>query len=383
MVLLLSGGASASPPDATPPAVAPRLPPIRLGAHVGKPVVPPPAIPLPAPQPVRRAVKPKTPPPPKGPLPDVKLSIDAPTTDGTWTMRVTNAGDVPVRLVADARLLSLEVTPRGERKPVVCELPADMRPADDLERPLVLPAKRSYVESFEPRLHCFGAHALSALAPGAIVVARLGWTGKTHDTAPWEVSPIDGVEPEVAPLAALTAPPIGLPDEETATAAPTATDKPPELDAPRLDASGPISIDATSVEGLSITVTLHSSSARPVLVRFRPETLAFEVRGPNGVEHCGWPRQPATATRELFTTLPPKGNESLAVLLSAYCSAKVFERPGLLVVRPHLDTRKAGAEDLGLRAFEGQVIATTPTLVRLRQGTAPPRLVRPRLEDEK
>jgi hypothetical protein len=86
--------------------------------------------------------------------------------------------------------------------------------------------------------------------------------------------------------------------------------------------------------------------------------------------------------RELFTTLPPHGSESLSVLLSAYCRTKTFDQQGMVIVRPTLDTRRAGGEEIGLRTFDGQVIATTPTVVRLHQGTGKARLVRPRLEPQ-
>ena len=112
------------------------------------------------------------PPLPAKPTPNVSLVLETPTVRGPWTMRLTNQGDVPVSVAADARLLTLEVTERSGHKPVRCELPADMRPADEAERALVLPPKRSYVESFEPRLYCFGVHETPALTPGATVVRR-------------------------------------------------------------------------------------------------------------------------------------------------------------------------------------------------------------------
>src|ERR1700687_1289276 len=107
-----------------------------------------------------------------------------------------------------------------------------MRPGDDLDRGLVLPPGRAYVENFEPRLYCFGKK-LDALPPGAIVVARLGWTGR-GTRPPLELSSIDGVEPEVAPRKALDTPPVALPDEPTPSAVPVALRRDTDLDAPRL-----------------------------------------------------------------------------------------------------------------------------------------------------
>ncbi len=158
------------------------------------------------PPPKRYYAKPK-PKVPTAPPPSVALTLDAPGPRGTWKMRVENTGDVPVRLVADARLLTLELTPapkdgaaaakKKKPKPVVCALPADMRPIGDVDRALVLAPKRSYTESIDPRLYCFGAKASEVLAPGTKIVAHLGWW-KSHGTsAPFIVSPFEEVTPVV------------------------------------------------------------------------------------------------------------------------------------------------------------------------------------------
>jgi hypothetical protein len=310
----------------------------------------------------------------------VKLALDAPTQRGTWTMRVTNDGDIPVRLVADARLLVLEVTPRGAAKPVKCELPADMRPGDDMDRPLVLPPGRSYVEHFEPRLYCFGPHLAGALAQGSIVVGRLGWTGGNKTRPPFEVASIAGVEPEVAPLKEISSPPIGLPDEPSVMLEPPTPPRPDDPDPATLTLRGPASIDAEAPNGIGITLTLHNGGKRAVIVRFRPETLRFEVTGPQGAEDCRWPLAPVAAMHELFTTIAPGRNADLAVLLDAYCSGHTVDHPGLLMVRPEVDTRRASGADIGLRTFDGRVLASSPVVVRLHRGSSPPHLQHPHLE---
>jgi hypothetical protein len=326
----------------------------------------------------------------KAPAPDVKpplppanvtLSVDAPTTRGPWTMRVTNEGEVPVTLVADARLLSLEVTPRGARAAERCELPADMRPRDDLGRPIVLPPKRTYAERFEPRLYCLENRKLDALAAGSIVVARLGWAGKST-RPPLEVAPIEGMEAEIAPSKSITSAPIALPDEPT----PAAIAKEPVegRPAPRVETvlslAAPRSVDAGSEDEIALTVTLQNKGHRAAIVRFRPETLAFEVLGPRGVRHCGWSANVSAPTPDLFSSLAAGATESLAVMLSAYCPSGVFDQAGFYVVRATLDTRKASGAEVGLRTFDGQVIAHAPTLVRLHHGVQPEPLVRPRLQ---
>ncbi len=313
-------------------------------------------------------------------MPDVKLTLEAPTQRGTWTMRVTNHGDVPVRMVADARLLTLEVTPRGASKPVRCELPADMRPGDDMDRPLVLPPGRSYVEHFEPRLYCFGPHLLDALAQASIVVGHLGWLGGNRSRPPFEIAAIAGVEPEVASLKEIASPPIGLPDEPSVMLETTAPPRPDDPDPAVLTLRGPVSIDAPAPNAIGVTVSLHNAGKRPVIVRLRPETMRFEVTGPRGNEDCRWPLSPVAAMRELFTTIPGGGNADLSVLLDAYCSGRAFDEPGLVIVRPELDTRQASGADLGLRTFDGRVLASSPIIVRLRQGSSTPRLTHPHLE---
>jgi hypothetical protein len=223
--LFLSPAAGAQPPPAPTPAAA-SMPPRPIGAV--QPLAG--AAPGTQPRPQVRRVVPKAPPASLGPKPDVKLTLDAPTTHGPWTVHVANTGDIPVRLVADARLLTLELTPRGARKPLRCQLPADMRPADDTERTLVLPPKRSYSESFEPRLYCFGERELEALEATTIVVARLGWAERANGRGPHVVSAIEGVEPEVAPLADIASPPLSLPDEPTAMALAEPTRTPDDPD---------------------------------------------------------------------------------------------------------------------------------------------------------
>jgi hypothetical protein len=375
--LLLSPAVAAqTPPAATPPVAS--VPPRPIDA------VQPPAGSSPGTQPRPQAgrVAPKAPPAPVGPKPDVKLTLDAPTTHGPWTLHVVNSGDIPVRFVADARLLTLELTPRGARKPLRCQLPADMRSTDDMERIVVLPPKRSYSVSFEPRLYCFGERELDALAATTIVVARLGWPEGTNGRGPYVVAPIEGIEPEVAPLAAIESPPISLPDEPTPMAPAEPLRTPDDPDPVHLVLRAGRAVDAASSESLALTVTLHNDGKRPVRLRFRPETLGFDVTSSSGVQHCGWPTMPSAPTRDYFSTLAPGGAESLTVLIGDYCGRAPFERSGLVVVRPNLDTRRAGGEAIGLKTFDGVVIAATPSVVRLHHGNEKQHIERPRLDPE-
>jgi hypothetical protein len=141
----------------------------------------------------------------------------------------------------------------------------------------------------------------------------------------------------------------------------------------------PAAVDATHAEDIAIPVTLTNNGHRAAIVRFRPEMLGFEVMGPSESTHCAWASLPTAPTRELFTTLEAGGQTSVTVLLNAYCPTNTFAAPGLYVVRATLDTRRASGADIGLRSFDGQVIATSPTVVRLRHGTQPEAVVRPAL----
>jgi hypothetical protein len=319
--------------------------------------------------------------PPRAPIPETKpavaaaspshvtLAITAPSARGRWTLHVTNEGDQPARVVADARLLTLEVTPRSARAPVRCVLPDDMRPDSDLERAQVLLPGRGYDEGFEPRLYCFGAGKLDALAPGAIVIGRLGFSSGPASKPPFEVSSIEGADPELAPSKSIESPPIALPDEPTAWASPVMAGK-DAADTPRVSLQGPVSVDAESPNEIAIPLTLRNDGGHATVVRFRPEVLDFDIIGPGGVERCRWPAVPAAPLPEMFTTLAPKAGTTLEVTLSAYCTDHGLDKPGLIVVWPRLDTHDATGAELHMRSFDGEVVAATPTIVRLHRGGA-------------
>ncbi len=307
------------------------------------------------------------------PQADVKLTLDTPTARGPWTMRIVNEGSVPVRVIADARFLSFETIRRGDKRGERCELPADMRPPEADDRSLVLPPGRAYVETFEPRLYCFSGKALNALVPTSIVVAHLGWLGK--GSSDWEISPIDGVEPQIAPQRHLDALPIFLYDDKLSfgPGAPTEGERVP------LTLEAPESVEAYSPDEVALPVTLRNVGSRTVHVRFRPDTMGFEVFSPSGREVCAWPRLPAAPTPELFSRLPPRGATQMTFAMAAFCGEDSLDHDGLLVVRPWLDTRTTSGHSIGLDAYTGWISATTPTLVRLHRGRQPSTRVAPQL----
>lgn len=307
--------------------------------------------------------------PPAQDLPDAKitLSLEAPTARGPWTMRITNEGAVPARVVADARWLALDVTPRGQRRPTHCELPATMRPGDPLERTITLPPGRAVFEVFEPRLYCFGRKGFDALDQGAIVVARLGFAAG-GSRGPWVVSPAVVAGP-LAPRRWLDALPIMLPGDPPATVADASLNPGTDSAAGSSLVLNPTAaVDASSPSDIDISVTLRNEGSSPVTVRFRPEVLGFQVTGTSVSERCVWPVAPSVPTREGFDTIRPGGALALTIALASYCGGHAFDRAGLLRVQPWLDTRNTSGKGVGLRTFDGTVVSRAATFVRLARG---------------
>jgi hypothetical protein len=284
-----------------------------------------------------------------------------------------------LRLFADPRLLTLEVTARGARKAQRCELPSDMRAGADLGRVLILPPKRAYSATFEPRLYCFSRKSLDALSPGAVVVGELGFKGRSK-MGPYEISPIDGVVPEVAPRKVLRSLPIALPDDPTPAIAGAASAPVSDQDPPRLKLSAAQTVDALDPDQAEVALTLRNEGSQAVIVRFRPETVAFDLLGSGGAERCSWPVMPAAPMRELFATLPPHGATHLTVLLSSYCQGPSLDHGGLFAIRPWMDTTAASGQTIGLPSFDGRLVSESLSFLRLHRGRQAEPLQVPQLD---
>jgi len=148
-------------------------------------------------------------PAPSGPPPKIALTVST-VSPKQWTMRLENSGEVPLRIVADAGLISLEITapavpragPKGARAgraiTVRCSLPADMRPSNDMARGVVLLPGKAYAESFDPRMYCFGARESEGLVRGARMVAHYGFSSPragSRSSKPQRLSPPFVVSP--------------------------------------------------------------------------------------------------------------------------------------------------------------------------------------------
>ena len=334
--------------------------------------------------------------------PSLTLTLTTPGPDVPWTLRVANTGAVPLKVIADARLLSFDVTPPASaiatdapartkprtRAPrtVHCALPADMRPRTDDDRTLVIPPARAYAEKFDPRIFCFGSGAAAALVAGATVVAHLGWPvvvrrGSAPRLAPpYAATPIDGIEPAVAAAKEIVASPVEIGTPPAATK--------PEAAARPLSISTPAYLDTERAGDVSIGVTVANVSGATHSFLFRPETLAFEVTGPTGIGvtdpsptvRCASGIDPGTSIREVFTTLTPRGRTSIGLLLKGFCPEETFDHAGLYLVRARLDTRGASGAEVGLRTFDGEVSSDKVTAIRIRREVMPFPSRRPTLE---
>lgn len=441
LIAALLSPASALAQPAPAPAKPPAPPTSATPRPPAAPPAPPPATP-PAPRPPRppaKPAKPPEPPPPALPEPDVHLSILAPTPDGPWTLRIDNEGTHTVRIPADARLLHITVEDgdtlaHKKAKPVTCELPAAMRPDGFPERrSLLLAPGESYTESFDPRMFCFGKNA-SALVGAALVRVRFGWDAPKQPAFTKNKKPsegpfaVEGTEfpAVIAPLRALTAPPIVLsfkriprlkdkkPDAQRPDAPAADAQKPeaprpdaqkpdaPIADAPRADASkdakpdapppvhdenaGRLELTATpfaeasAPDRVSLTMTATNAGHRPLLAVIRPKMFAFRVDGPDGPVRCDAAPPAHAIPREMFRTVKPGGTVALTLLVAEACPITVFRRPGLYRVTPTLVANESGAE-LNLAAYTAVVSTHGPSFVRVHTGPepyhrAPPRAVK-------
>ena len=311
-----------------------------------------------------RADAPATPAPQLPPAP-IALSV-SPAEGGSWKVRVDNSGDAPVRLAADVALLSLDVEPpagdakKGARAParVRCALPTSSRPDNDDDSALVVPGKRSWSASFDPRLLCFGAKERAALVAGAKITAHLGFpAGKATrpprpPTSPFAVTPVGAGLGKWSPTKELVAPPVTL-MESTVPPAPTPAKA--STDEPKLELAMTPFVDSERGRAISVHLTLTSRASRTTTLLYRPSTVTFDVDGPKGHVECDRPAKGGTPIRELYTRIPPGGRAALDVLLDVKCPTETFVAPGIYRVKPMLDTREADGFEAGLSTFNGEV----------------------------
>ncbi len=337
--------------------------------------------------------KPKAEAPPPGPPPSATLTV-ATISASRWTLRVENTGSVPLRVVADPRLLTLDVTPpapatppkRGARGPKIlhCALPADMRPTSDTARVVVVPPGKAYKDSFDPRAYCFSSAEAASLVSGASVVARYGFSTKAHDAyavTPVPAAPGEPVTPPAfAPAPELVASALVLTDAAVAVPPQTSSQIGGDPDV-RLTLHAAPRIEALGRDVSNVTLTLENEGTHATAVMLRPENIGFDVTAPGGSGGVSTRCSAAGVEpiREFVSTLPPKGRASTSLLPGNVCPGHTFDLPGLYEVRPRLDARASSDAAIGVRLFSGEVVGP-PFLLRVHRGRGEAPLPTPRVE---
>jgi len=300
----------------------------------------------------------------------VKVTVEVPATGWQWLLHIESSDSVPLRVVGDARLLSLDITApaptKGHAATVHCSLPPEMRPSTDEERIQIVPPNLVYTETFDPRLYCFETQKVRALQAGAIVVAHFGFAPghARRATPPFVVAPADE-EPGRGASKEIVSEPFTLPESLPTPDDPHGDSPPYDARTSPLTVSTPSRIDVATFRDITLPITVANPTPRAVTLLLRPETVAIDATGPSGTTRCQWLIIPSPIA-ELFTTLPPKGRASTEVLVSALCPASFFDRSGLYELRAAIDTRRASGASIGLRTFDGQVWSPSTTLVRIR-----------------
>jgi hypothetical protein len=305
-------------------------------------------------------------------------------------MVVTNHADVPVRLAADGRLLSLEIQPQDEPavdprakkrkapRPVVCKLPPELRPEGvSDERALILRPGSRYEEVINPALYCFDGAGAKAFVPGATVIAHLGFAPSTSRAAkdktpraPFVVEPTvpssttSGAKeivaaPFVLPAASPLPPLAGGPSRD-----------PNDPNAPRLELLAPARIDTPNEITVPMTFGVHNAGGRPVPLHIRRDNLVIDLDGPSGSAHCGTPTLGRAVPRDLFSTLGAGETKSFDVWVGEMCPDVVFDRPGLYRLRASLAFPNM-TDGSPLKAWSQTVTAKDLVLVRVREGRLP------------
>jgi hypothetical protein len=336
-----------------------------------------------------------------------KFTLDA-ESEGRWRMAIENVGDAPLRVLADARMVWLEVvtapvepdeTSKKKAKPKaypkgkipVCRAPADLRPSiAHSDRWVILQKGERVVEHFDPVLLCGASAAGAGLTRGAIVYPHYGTPADAamlraaklkkpvKPKAPFVVEPATATA-EGPFLRDLEAPTLAIAYEMAAFspesfAAGGGPGKPAEdLDerAPRLQLTAPAHGDAATETDVSIRVVAKNVGMRATAVHFRADDYAFSITPPHGpATTCGPGAAQRGAARDFFTTMGPGATRAETAWLRELCAGRTFSRPGVYLVAPRLVLREDG-EDYHLSAFTGEVTAPNPTRIRVRAGRLP------------
>ncbi|MDQ3037037.1 MAG: hypothetical protein M3Y87_31880 [Myxococcota bacterium] len=290
----------------------------------------------------------REPPPP----PPVELAIDAmPASDGppqpfhrVLSLRAT----APVELVADRRLLRLELRSEGSRRVTHCEHPDRARRVDP-DRVRELAAGERWEEWIDLREYCWG-RALDALRTGAEVTVHYG--------------------PRRARRGQYVARVPGEPAIEHRTIGPIALAFEPVPEAEDPDPAAPVRVtlsdrDTRSASGVSFRVAVLAREGR-TRAYVRSDRFRFRVHGPGGTTECSMTPGGGPAAPDLYQRLTPRSGARFSLDASFYCDGDAFRSQGVYEVVPSVDLEQDGAR-WGFEAPTGTFVGA-PALVRIRRG---------------
>ena len=334
-----------------------------------------------------------------------------------WIIAVSNEGTEAAHMVADTRLIWLEVTLPGAKKTSRCRLPDELLPKEAEPRLDIELSPGEYVaQLIDPRLYCFASGDQKQLVPGARVVAHLGWPEAPNKTT-WErgkqaSSPVPQPPPFIAHRSSVdveqslsarkaalkvakavkynkgvtrpTEAALGVPlpaGIDKQIAGPELTLRVPYAEwsskaqsAAQAGASeNPLDIrlvqgsDARTEHDATVQFTLRNRSKRKLFLYFRREFVTFEVIGPNGVTICSPAPDDRSPDRHAFVSLAPGAKQTYSTRLAEMCPKDTFDMPGLYLVSARYDATETGTE-WNLAAYTGTIATDRPANVRIRTG---------------
>lgn len=360
----------------------------------------------------------------------LELTVSEAGPTSPWVVQLTNVGSRNVRLAADARLLGFEIQVPGRKKPEVCRIPKEMRPADtDAAPSLDLAPRQSFTFRIDPRFYCFEEGEQSMLVPGAQLTPTFGWTEATksvwqkgqrvevrlEQTAPFvaQLSPpgpqplatteqrsrestahtegatseARGSAPDVdsaehgANQDALLQPQLGLKQVEGGAIALGSEYRswaPPELSSadrvarklPPLDLEITQGSDSLTARNARVTVSLTNRGPTPNTVFFRREHLTFMLLGPDGVARCAAPDEDRAPDAQEFTRLGVGKRVDFVTQILEFCDTSLLDRPGFYLVAAEANLTEDGSA-AQLKAYTGKLFSTRLRPLRVRTGSAP------------
>lgn len=252
----------------------------------------------------------------------------------------------PIELVADRRLLRLEVLPEGERRPWRCEHPDRPRraPADRMRR---LQPGEIWSEWLDLRELCWG-RSLEALRRGGVLTITFGprergrgrFAALRGSEERREIGPITQIQPLI--------PEPAEPDD----AAPVRVILSPT--------------DALTGRSFTLRVAVLGRAGATRRAYVRPDRIRFEGVGPEGPISCAIRRGGGAPQPDLFQRLTARGGPRFALDGAMYCRDALRASAGIYELVPIVRLEEDGAA-YRLDAITGE-FRGAPALVRIRRG---------------